>query len=1506
MFFTPWLRTLGNRLRFRTVRKDRKKSLQKRSGQPTAAAVELLEDRTLLTMTVDAFTATTATITGDTSDDALVLSVSGGNLAHNFTGANSTGTYDSATDFDPSAGIQTIAVPASFDPTTVITVQLGDGADTLTIDDSSGALQGRLNINFDGEGGAGDTLIGPDTGGLNFSLTASNSGNVGGVGVTDFSNVENLTGGSQADTFSISSLVGLAGTIDGGGGSDTIVQADDTNTWTISSANAGDVTDIGDFTSVENLTGGTGADTFNIGSGGSLSGDIDGGGGSDTITQADGTNTWDITGAGSGTGPDVNAFSAVENLTGGSEADTFNIASGGSLTGDIDGGGGTDTLTQADGTNTWTISSTNGGSVDDLNAFSDIENLTGGSGPDTFNIASLVGLAGTIDGGGDSDTITQADDSNTWTISSANAGDVTDIGDFTSVENLTGGTGADTFNIGSTGSLSGDIDGGGGSDTVSQADGTNTWNITGSGSGTGSDFNAFSAVENLTGGSGPDTFNIASLAGLAGTIDGGGDSDTITQADDSNTWTISSANAGDVTDIGDFTSIENLTGGTGSDTFDIGSTGSLSGAVDGGGGSDTVSQADGTNTWDITGTGSGTVPDINSFSSVENLSGGTGDDTFNVSAGAGVDSIDGNGGSDSVSVNAGGNTVDHAVTGPDDGTITVSGSPALDYSSVETRTITNAQAAGVTVSVAGGDGTADGSDSYEVRRSGSDLQVLIDGTVATSVPFADVAGITVAGTADDDTLTVDFGGQAITSVIPSGELDFNGGAGNDALVLSGTPTANPAAITHTFDNASDGNIDIDGSVINYTGLAPITDTLVTGTRTMVFNASSETITISDDGEAGDDESRIDSSAGEQLDFQHPTNALVIRGDGGDDTIDFDGVDSQFPGTIALTVDGEGGTDSVNFNTALSLAGLTVTGESIAVDAAITTNGATLTAVSAISVLSSGSLDAGVGNTATLTATSGSITGTGDGSPDITAGTVNLTVGGAGGEVGSGSADPLEIDATTVNATSGGAVGDDISIEDTASGVLVGLIDAGSADVVLSSVLNIGDDDDAAADVVAGGFTATAVSGIDLETTVGSADLTSTSSGDISIGETDGLDLAGISTGGDFNLTASGAVTGSGVVTVGQDTSLTAGSANNITLNNASNDFGGPVTVVSGNDVTLQDVNALDLGNATVSGDLDITVPGGALTDSGTILVTGLTDLNATGQDVTLDSSANDFNTIEVNAAAVQIVDVDDIDLGNSVITSTLTLDAGGTVTDAAGSSFAVAGNSTITVTGGGDITLDDAPDFDSADTIGNESSFTGANLTVTSEINGLRLQTVSATGSVVIASDGTIELNALGSLNTGTSLSMTASGASGQIQWDGPGTVGNGAVLVAGDDIDFSGTLTVTSGDATVLSGNDIDFDEAGNPAGSLGGLLSVVSGNATLTASDEIFGEDQKATVDIEAEVVTLTAANGIGLTTPSFDSRLQLDARTRLDATTTDSDAQIEHVGGNLVVGLIDLGAG
>ena len=71
----------------------------------------------------------------------------------------------------------------------------------------------------------------------------------------------------------------------------------------------------------------------------------------------------------------------------------------------------------------------------------------------------------------------------------------------------------------------------------------------------------------------------------------------------------------------------------------------------------------------------------------------------------------------------------------------------------------------------------------------------------------------ITGTADDDTLTIDLAGQSINDVIPAGDITFDGGAGFDALVVSGAPSANPTAITHTFLAADEGNVDIDGTEI---------------------------------------------------------------------------------------------------------------------------------------------------------------------------------------------------------------------------------------------------------------------------------------------------------------------------------------------------------------------------------------------------------------------------------------------------------------------------------------------------------------------------------------------------------------------------------------------------------------------------------------------------------------------------------------------------------------------
>jgi hypothetical protein len=92
------------------------------------------------------------------------------------------------------------------------------------------------------------------------------------------------------------------------------------------------------------ILGGLGDDTFSVTSPVSYTGiTIDGGQGMNTLVGPDAATAWTITGANGGTAGSV-AFSHMQNLTGGSAADTFAFRTGGSLTGKLDGRGGVNAL----------------------------------------------------------------------------------------------------------------------------------------------------------------------------------------------------------------------------------------------------------------------------------------------------------------------------------------------------------------------------------------------------------------------------------------------------------------------------------------------------------------------------------------------------------------------------------------------------------------------------------------------------------------------------------------------------------------------------------------------------------------------------------------------------------------------------------------------------------------------------------------------------------------------------------------------------------------------------------------------------------------------------------------------------------------------------------------------------------------------------------------------------------------------------------------------------------
>ncbi|QAU35560.1 nidogen-like domain-containing protein [Janthinobacterium sp. 17J80-10] len=378
----------------------------------------------------------------------------------------------------------------------------GDGSDTLvggagfdTLNGGLGtdfadytALAVAVNVNLatgiasaDGSG-ATDTLIGIDNilGGTgNDTLTGDANGNR----LEGRNGNDSLVGGAGNDTF----LGGNgADTMDGGIGTDFLDYSTATAAVTANLA-TGTTSDDGTgaidtFTGMEYLIGGSAGDFL---TGDAANNRIEGRNGNDSLVGADGSDT--LTGdAGNDT---LDGGNAADTLIGGAGADV------------LDGGAGIDVLDyrlQTGGVNanllTGTASNDGSGSIDTLANF---ENMIGGTGSDTLTGDAgnnrIEGLSGNdnIDGGDGADTLIGGLGADT-----INGGNGVDMLDYTStgtsvtvnllagtatdgsgtdtvlnVENINGGSGADTL-IGDAGNNR--IDGSFGSDSLSGGDGNDT------------------------------------------------------------------------------------------------------------------------------------------------------------------------------------------------------------------------------------------------------------------------------------------------------------------------------------------------------------------------------------------------------------------------------------------------------------------------------------------------------------------------------------------------------------------------------------------------------------------------------------------------------------------------------------------------------------------------------------------------------------------------------------------------------------------------------------------------------------------------------------------------------------------------------------------------------------------------------------------------------------------------------------------------------------------------
>lgn len=264
----------------------------------------------------------------------------------------------------------------------------------------------------------------------------------------------------------------------------------------------------------------------------------------------------------------------------------------------------------------------------------------------------------------------------------------------------------------------------------------------------------------------------------------------------------------------------------------------------------------------------------------------------------------------------------------------------------------------------------------------------------------------------------------------------------------------------------------------------------------------------------------------------------------------------------------------------------------------------------------------------------------------------------------------------------------------------------------------------------------------------------------------------------------------------------------VTLNQTGNDFGGP-TALSGQSLTISDTNALILDTVTATGAIMVNA-GGAVTQNGVSKITAIqtATITATGQNIDLSNDNNFLSTFVATGAAVSVKDANAIELG-AITASTLTVEAGGAVSQSAGA--AVANETTVTAAG-------QVVDLDNA-----ANAFTGV---------------VNVTGGAVEI-DNTIAL-ALGDI---TATTLDAVAATGDV------------TNAAGDVLSVTGTTTITATAGAINLAGEVANEEDLRQTVTLSaaGDISLTGVNAQKLVLGEVTSTTGTVTVDV-AEAIDLT----------------------------------------------------
>ncbi|MFT7137809.1 MAG: hypothetical protein ACI9B8_000221, partial [Sulfitobacter sp.] len=316
-------------------------------------------------------------------------------------------------------------------------------------------------------------------------------------------------------------------------------------------------------------------------------------------------------------------------------------------------------------------------------------------------------------------------------------------------------------------------------------------------------------------------------------------------------------------------------------------------------------------------------------------------------------------------------------------------------------------------------------------------------------------------------------------------------------------------------------------------------------------------------------------------------------------------------------------------------------------------------------------------------------------------------------------------------------------------------------------------------------------------------------------------------------------------------------ASSVDLASSSNAFGS--LSLTGSSISVAERDSMRLTQVSASGDFTANVSG-EISDIGIISVGGAATFNAGTQNVTLDSTANKFGSINVSAGDVEIAESDDSNL-NLINVDQLVLVSVGNIVQSLTSELSVDGSATLD-SGSSNITL-----------LGNSNNFGGLDLSgdviAINEASATRVEsatanqlTLTAAGNITQNNDGAFNVAGLVTLNSGVN-DITLAGDTNLF----------GSLDVTGQSViieEADGTNLVALNAATTV------IDSVGNIVGT--GVLNVAgassfesdSGSITLNNTSNQFGR-----LTLIGDVISVVEADSVEL--------FRVEKSTSLSATAT-----------------------